>query len=129
MRAWGYCRVSSEGQAAEGVSLDAQRARIEAWCAARGAELMNIHVDAGISGYRKENRPGLKAALAAVCAGGRGKGRVLVVYSLSRMARSSKDSFIISEMIDKAGPTWSASPRTSTRRPPRGGCSSASWRS
>ncbi|MBV8267863.1 MAG: recombinase family protein, partial [Planctomycetaceae bacterium] len=37
MRAWGYCRVSSEGQAAEGVSLDAQRARIEAWCAARGA--------------------------------------------------------------------------------------------
>jgi site-specific DNA recombinase len=105
MRAWGYCRVSSAGQAAEGVSLDAQRARIAAWCAARGAELINIHVDAGISGFRKENRPGLKAALAAVCAGGRGRGegRVLVVYSLSRMARSSKDSFIISEMIDKAG--------------------------
>jgi DNA invertase Pin-like site-specific DNA recombinase len=37
MRAWGYCRVSSAGQATEGVSLDAQRARIEAWCAARGA--------------------------------------------------------------------------------------------
>ncbi|MBV8268612.1 MAG: recombinase family protein, partial [Planctomycetaceae bacterium] len=105
MRAWGYCRVSSAGQAVEGVSLDAQRARIEAWCAARGAILVDILVDAGISGYRKENRPGLKAALAAVCAGGRGrgKGRVLVVYSLSRMARSSKDSFIISEMIDKAG--------------------------
>jgi DNA invertase Pin-like site-specific DNA recombinase len=31
MRAWGYCRVSSAGQAVEGVSLDAQRARIEAW--------------------------------------------------------------------------------------------------
>jgi DNA invertase Pin-like site-specific DNA recombinase len=47
----------------------------------------------------------LKAALAAVCAGGRGrgKGRVLVVYSLSRMARSSKDSFLIAEMIDRAG--------------------------
>ena len=70
-----------------------------------GAILVDILVDAGISGYRKENRPGLRAALAAVCAGGRGrgKGRVLVVYSLSRMARSSKDSFIISEMIDKAG--------------------------
>ena len=69
MRAWGYCRVSSEGQAVEGVSLDAQRARIEAWCAARGAILVNILVDAGISGYRKENRPGLKAALAAVSPG------------------------------------------------------------
>ena len=105
MRAWGYCRVSSAGQAVEGVSLDAQRARIAAWCAARDAILVDILVDAGISGYRKENRPGLQAALAAVCAGGRGrgKGRVLVVYSLSRMARSSKDSFIISEMIDKAG--------------------------
>ena len=63
MRAGGYCRGSSEGQAAEGVSLDAQRARIEAWCAARGAILVDILVDAGISGYRKENRPGLKAAL------------------------------------------------------------------
>ena len=37
MPAFGYTRVSSEGQAAEGVSLDAQAARIAAWCAANDA--------------------------------------------------------------------------------------------
>ena len=56
MRVWGYCHVSSEGQATEGVSLDAQRARIKAWCATRGAELIHTHMDAGISGYPDAGR-------------------------------------------------------------------------
>ena len=29
----GYIRVSTTGQAEEGVSLEAQKAKIEAWCA------------------------------------------------------------------------------------------------
>lgn len=100
MKAYGYCRVSSVGQAVEGVSLDAQRARIEAWCLANGAELADVFVDAGISGGRADNRPGLQAALAAVC---KAKGSVLVVYSLSRMARSTKDTITIAERLQKAG--------------------------
>ena len=36
-RAIGHVRVSTEGQATEGVSLAAQRDRIEAWCARRMA--------------------------------------------------------------------------------------------
>lgn len=32
----GYIRVSTEGQAQDGVNLDAQRAKIEAWCALNG---------------------------------------------------------------------------------------------
>src|SRR6266540_4221445 len=98
--AFGYTRVSSEGQATEGVSLDAQRARIAAWCAANDAELIDTFVDAGISGGRADNRPGLQRALDAVC---RGKGHVLVVYSLSRMARSTKDTISISEHLHKSG--------------------------
>jgi site-specific DNA recombinase len=91
--AFGYTRVSSEGQATEGVSLDAQAARIAAWCAANDAELIDTFVDACISGGRADNRPGLRRALDAVC---QARGNVLVVYSLSRMARSTNDTISIS---------------------------------
>ncbi|MBV8610028.1 MAG: recombinase family protein [Singulisphaera sp.] len=98
--AFGYTRVSSEGQAAEGVSLDAQAARIAAWCAANDADLIDTFVDSGISGGRADNRPGLRRALDAAC---RARGNVLVVSSLSRMARSTKDTISISERMHKSG--------------------------
>jgi DNA invertase Pin-like site-specific DNA recombinase len=95
----GYCRVSTADQAVEGVSLDAQRARIEAWCAAHGGALLACHQDAGISGKRSENRPGLLRALEEVCAAK----AVLVVYSLSRLARSTRDTIDFSERLAAAG--------------------------
>ena len=94
----GYIRVSTEGQAVDGVSLDAQRAKIEAWAMLNDYELAAIHVDAGISGKGMANRPGLQAALAD-CR----KGSALVVYSLSRLARSTKDTIEISERLAKSG--------------------------
>ena len=57
----GYIRVSTEGQAQDGVSLDAQRAKIEAWCALNDYTLAAVHVDAGISGKPADNRPGLQS--------------------------------------------------------------------
>ncbi len=95
----GYVRVSTEGQAKEGVSLEAQRAKIEAWCTVNDAQLAGVFVDAGISGSRADNRPELQNALTAVT---KSKG-VLVVYSLSRLARSTKDTITISERLDRAG--------------------------
>ncbi len=62
----GYIRVSTEDQAAEGVSLEAQRARIAAWCEANGYELAGVHVDAGISGRRADNRPALPVSIRSV---------------------------------------------------------------
>jgi DNA invertase Pin-like site-specific DNA recombinase len=50
MRAIGYVRVSTAEQATEGVSLDAQRARIAAWAQANAAELAGVFTDAGLSG-------------------------------------------------------------------------------
>lgn len=94
----GYIRVSTEGQAQDGVSLDAQRAKIEAWATLNDYELAAVHVDAGISGKGMANRPGLQAALAQ-CQ----KGSALVVYSLSRLARSTKDTIEISERLAKTG--------------------------
>ena len=99
MKATGYVRVSLAKQAEEGVSLEAQEARIRAWCAAQGHELAGTEVDAGLSGGRADNRPALQAALEAVC---RAKG-VLVVYSLSRLARSTRDALDIAERLHDAG--------------------------
>jgi site-specific DNA recombinase len=99
MIAYGYIRVSTEGQASDGVSLDAQRAKIEAWCVANDFQLRGLYTDAGISGKRSDNRPGLQQALEAVC---KAKG-VLVVYSLSRLARSTKDAITISDRLRRSG--------------------------
>ncbi|NBR26431.1 MAG: recombinase family protein, partial [Micrococcales bacterium] len=98
MKAIGYIRVSTEQQAGEGVSLEAQKAKIEAWCIANDRELVAVYVDAGISGKSMEKRQGLQKALDDA-----GRGMALVVYSLSRLARSTKDTLTISERLDKAG--------------------------
>jgi site-specific DNA recombinase len=95
----GYVRVSTEGQATEGVSLAAQQAKIQAWCLANDVELGNVFIDAGLSGSRADNRPQLQLALDDVCR----TGGVLIVYSLSRLARSTRDTITISERLDKAG--------------------------
>ncbi|OQW85750.1 MAG: hypothetical protein BWK72_20675 [Rhodoferax ferrireducens] len=92
----GYIRVSTEKQASEGVSLEAQEARINAWCLVNGYELSCVYVDAGISGKKMDNRPELLKALSSMK-----KGMALVSYSLSRLARSTKDLIGISELVAK----------------------------
>ena len=99
MRATGYVRVSTGKQAEEGVSLEAQEARIRAWCTAQGHELGGTEVDAGLSGGRADNRPALQSALDRVCH----ERGILVVYSLSRLARSTRDALDIAERLHKAG--------------------------
>jgi DNA invertase Pin-like site-specific DNA recombinase len=98
-KAIGYVRVSTLDQAMEGVSLDAQRAKIQAYCQLHGLELVGIYADEGLSGKRADNRPGLQQSLAAVCK----ERAVLVVYSLSRLARSTRDCINIAERIEKCG--------------------------
>lgn len=100
MQAFGYIRVSTEGQAENGVSLDAQRAKIAAWCDLNGYTLGEVFVDAGLSGTRADNRPALQQALAAVC---RERGACLVVYSLSRLARNTRDTIEIASRLERAG--------------------------
>lgn len=99
MVAIGYARVSTEGQAEDGVSLDAQQAKLHAWAKLHDEHELLMFVDAGLSGSSMTQRPGLQQALAEVC---QRKG-VLVVYSLSRLARSTKDTLAISDRLAKAG--------------------------
>src|SRR5690349_16683984 len=82
----GYVRVSTTGQAEEGVSLEAQRAKIQAWCNLNDGELVALFEDAGISGSGMVKRDGLQDALKATA-----KGMALVTYSISRLARNTRD--------------------------------------
>lgn len=97
-KAIGYVRVSTQGQADEGVSLSAQRAKIEAWCIANDMELVAVFEDAGLSGGSMSGREGLQAAMKATT-----KGMALVAYSISRLARSTNDMLKIAEDLRKKG--------------------------
>lgn len=99
-KAFGYVRVSTEHQVADGVSLEAQQAKFAAWCDLNGYEVAGVFIDAGISGKRADNRPELQKALDAVCSE---KGAAIIVYSLSRLSRSVADTLSIATRLEKAG--------------------------
>lgn len=93
-----YLRVSTAGQVTDGMSLDAQESKARAWCDYNGYEVKAVFTDAGISGKSTANREGLQNALDSVK-----KGDALVAYSLSRLARSTRDMIAISESLEKRG--------------------------
>jgi len=97
-KAIGYIRVSTEQQADEGISLAAQRAKINLWCELNDCELVAIYEDAGISGKTIEKRPRLQTALAEIK-----KGMALVVYSLSRMSRTTNHCIAIADELKAKG--------------------------
>ncbi len=99
MVAIGYIRVSTEGQVEDGVSLDAQRSKLETWAKLHDEPVLLIFEDAGISGSSMTQRPGLQEALREVCQ----RKATLVVYSLSRRARSTKETLTISDRLAKSG--------------------------
>src|ERR1700736_4982536 len=59
----GYVRVSTSMQAEDGLSLDAQRAAITAYCNAHDYRLLRIYTD--VESGAKSDRRGLEDALAA----------------------------------------------------------------
>lgn len=83
----GYVRVSTEGQADGGVSLDAQRAKLAAYCIALDLDLVAVEVDAGLSA-KSLDRPGLTRALGMLT---RGDAAALLVCKLDRLTRSVRD--------------------------------------
>lgn len=83
----GYIRVSTTQQADGGISLDAQRAKLEAYSTAMDLDLVAIEVDAGVSA-KTLRRPGLQAALARLTSG---EATGLLVCKLDRLTRSVRD--------------------------------------
>lgn len=94
----GYVRVSTQEQAASGVSLDAQEAKIAAYCLAMDWELSEIVRDAGESA-KSLKRPGIHRIIEGVR--GRTIGRV-VILKLDRATRSTRDLASLLEVFARA---------------------------
>ena len=97
MTAIGYVRVSTEDQAKEGVSLDNQKAKIEAYCQLKDLELLEIIEDAGISA-KNLKRPGVQKVLRMAR---KKQVDAIVVYKLDRIFRSTVDALETTKMFDK----------------------------
>ena len=94
----GYVRVSTINQVEEGVSLEAQRRKIEAYCELHDLLLSEIIQDAGISGKSVNGRPGMQSVIDKV------KSRKVdnvIVFKLDRLARNLKEACEISELMQK----------------------------
>lgn len=87
VRAALYCRVSTDEQAREGMSLTAQRERLTAFCVSQGWEIANTYIDDGYSG-KDLNRPALTRVLADAR---EGQMDVLLVWKLDRLSRRQRD--------------------------------------
>jgi len=79
------------------MSCEFQESKSREYCEYHGFDVLACYQDKSLSGKRADNRPGLQAALVQVCK----EQGVLVVYTLSRLARSTKDAIIIAETLEK----------------------------
>jgi len=98
----GYCRVSTEEQAASGLGLDAQRAAIEAECARRDLPLLAVLTDAGLSA-KSLDREALTEAIERLERLDRGEASVLMVSKLDRLTRSVHDATGLMLRAERAG--------------------------
>ena len=103
LRAIGYVRVSTDQQAQEGVSLQAQETRIRAHCVSQELELIDLIIDDGYSAKSLE-RPGIKRALGLL---GAGKADAIVVVKLDRLTRSVKDLGVLLDGYFREGQPYS----------------------
>ena len=98
VRAIGYARVSTEEQAREGLSIEAQETRITALATAKGWHLIDIIIDAGYSG-KNLSRPGAQRVI-TLCQ--QGVVDVVAVYKVDRLTRKQKDLWRLIEEIFEA---------------------------
>jgi len=97
---YGYCRVSSDEQAAHGISIEAQRDILRGYAAMQQSEI-ELFEDAGFSG-KSMDRPALKRLLSSIGSGC----TAVVVWKLDRLSRSLRDTLtMIEDIFAPAGVT------------------------
>ena len=101
MRAVGIIRQSNSRGKSEGLSPAEQREKIEAYCAGRRWDLVDVHEEIDVSGGRAlDRRPGLGAAVRAVEAG---QADVVVASEFTRLFRSIRVQEDVIERVRAAG--------------------------
>lgn len=96
-----YIRVSTDKQADEGFSIDAQQAKLRAYCTAHDYHVCedHIYIDAGVSG-KTADRPEFKRMMSAAAAGDVNR---IVAIKLDRMARNVRQFLGTVDQLSKVG--------------------------
>lgn len=97
-RAFLYTRVSTAMQEEDGVSLDAQQAMAEAWCAARGVHLVETFTDVMSGG--SASRPSLERLREALLAK---RADMVLVYKVDRLSRNTGDYMALLREFEERG--------------------------
>jgi site-specific DNA recombinase len=92
-----YTRVSTDDQAREGFSLDAQKERLAAYCEAQGWEIADYYIDDGHSG-RNTKRPAYQRMMAE-----KDRWDLILVMKMDRIHRNSKNFMTMMEDLEKWG--------------------------
>lgn len=95
-----YIRVSTQEQAMEGYSLDAQKRTLTDYCRSMNYEIYGIYSDEGISAKDIEHRPGIMALIRDAVDN---KFDIILVWKLTRFSRNLSNIVTVCEQLDKAG--------------------------
>ena len=90
-----YTRVSTEDQAKEGFSLDAQLEKLRSYCKARDWEIAGEYIDDGYSG-RYVKRPAYNRMMEEI-----NKWDAMLVIKMDRIHRNSKNFMMMMEYLKK----------------------------
>lgn len=100
-RVVGYCRVSSEAQAQDGLSLGTQERMIRSYCTMRGLHLTEIVIDPGVSGGKALRRRKGGRRVIELLDGGAVAG--VVTVAIDRMFRNVLDCLEVVQRWNERG--------------------------
>lgn len=98
-----YVRVSTEEQAAEGYSLDAQKEHLHHFCIAENYDVFDIYEDEGYTG-RNTKRPAYQKMLDES-----DNWDVIVVFKMDRIHRNSRNFMAMMDDLNKRGKSFVSS--------------------
>ena len=96
-----YCRVSTAGQAEQGVSLEAQEERLRAYCQMQGLDIEAVLIEEGVSATKPLHARPMGSKLVEMVKNG--TVQHVVALKLDRLFRSSVDALSVTSEWDKAG--------------------------
>jgi len=98
-----YIRVSTEEQAREGVSLEAQEERLRSYCKMVGLEIVELIKEGGVSATKPlRERPGGKILTELI---NNKKAEHVIAFKLDRLFRNAEDALHQTKEWDKKGVT------------------------
>ena len=96
-----YCRVSTAGQAEQGVSLEAQEERLRAYCQMQGLDVEAVLIEEGVSATKPLHARPMGSKLVEMVKNG--TVQHVVALKLDRLFRSSVDALSVTSEWDKNG--------------------------